>query len=126
MRRRAQRHEATDGRGVEHHVPGEIERRGDVLGQAIHGGAEGEPLLEAAQIPVLAGAGRVVDADCEAIVREPWWDEAGLDPRMTCVSMGNPHVVFYCRDVAAVPLERIGPTGVDNGDSMDLLDLPSG
>jgi diaminopimelate epimerase len=70
----------------------------------------GEPLLEAGQVPVLAGAGRVVDADCGAIVREPWWDEAGLDPRMTCVSMGNPHVIFYCRDVAAVPLERIGPT----------------
>ena len=24
-------------------------------------------------------------------------------------SMGNPHVVFYCRDVAAVPLESVGP-----------------
>jgi len=23
--------------------------------------------------------------------------------------MGNPHVILYCRDVAAVPLERIGP-----------------
>ena len=28
---------------------------------------------------------------------------------MTCVSMGNPHVVLYCRNVAAVPLETIGP-----------------
>ena len=28
---------------------------------------------------------------------------------MTCVSMGNPHAVFYCGDVAAVELERIGP-----------------
>jgi diaminopimelate epimerase len=28
---------------------------------------------------------------------------------MTCVSMGNPHVVFYCRDVASVPLEIVGP-----------------
>ena len=28
---------------------------------------------------------------------------------MTCVSMGNPHVVLYCGDVAKVPLERVGP-----------------
>jgi diaminopimelate epimerase len=28
---------------------------------------------------------------------------------MTCVSMGNPHVTFYCRDVARVPLESVGP-----------------
>ena len=40
---------------------------------------------------------------------EPWWRECGLDPRMTCVSMGNPHAVLYCRDVARVPLEAIGP-----------------
>jgi len=69
----------------------------------------GEPLLEAAEVPV-AGSGRVVDAACPALGdREPWWEAAGLDPRMTCVSMGNPHVVLYCRDVAAVPLERVGP-----------------
>ena len=38
-----------------------------------------------------------------------WWEACGLDPRMTCVSMGNPHAIFYCRDVAAVPLETVGP-----------------
>ena len=71
----------------------------------------GEPLLEAAAIPVTGvGSGRVVEAACEALgPREPWWEASGLDPRMTCVSMGNPHVVFYCRDVAAVPLEVVGP-----------------
>jgi len=69
----------------------------------------GQPLLEAAEIPV-AGAGRIVDAACPAVgTHEPWWDACGLDPRMTCVSMGNPHVVFYCRDVARVPLETVGP-----------------
>lgn len=75
--------------------------------------AMGEPLLQAAEIPVAVpadAAGRVIDAACPALGdREPWWDEAGLDPRMTCVSMGNPHAVLYCRDVARVPLERIGP-----------------
>ncbi|RLS76356.1 MAG: diaminopimelate epimerase [Planctomycetota bacterium] len=71
----------------------------------------GAPLLEAAEIPVQgAGTGRVVDAPCTALgAEQPWWQACGLDPRMTCVSMGNPHVVLYCRDVAAVPLAEIGP-----------------
>src|SRR4029079_18154675 len=38
-----------------------------------------------------------------------WIARAGLDQRMTCVSMGNPHVMLYCRDVAAVPLDIVGP-----------------
>jgi len=71
----------------------------------------GEPILEAARIPVAgAGSSRVVDAPSAAIgSEEAWWAAAGLDPRMTCVSMGNPHVVYYCRDVAVVPLETVGP-----------------
>ncbi len=70
----------------------------------------GEPLLEAGDIPVAVPAGRVVDAPCPAIgAAADWWAACGLDPRMTCVSMGNPHVVFYCRDVGRVPLESIGP-----------------
>jgi diaminopimelate epimerase len=70
----------------------------------------GEPLLEAADIPVAVAGGRVIDAACPALGAEAaWWSACGLDPRMTCVSMGNPHVVFSCRDVARVPLESIGP-----------------
>jgi len=71
----------------------------------------GEPLLEAARIPVEGvGPGPVVDAACAALgAEEGWWRECGLDPRMTCVSMGNPHVVLWVRDVARVPLESIGP-----------------
>ncbi|MFM8379322.1 MAG: diaminopimelate epimerase [Planctomycetia bacterium] len=71
----------------------------------------GEPILEAERIPVTgAGSGRVVDAPSAALgPEEAWWAAAGLDPRMTCVSMGNPHVVYYCRSVAAVPLEAVGP-----------------
>jgi diaminopimelate epimerase len=38
-----------------------------------------------------------------------WMEESGLDPRMTCVSMGNPHVVVFCRNIELVPLETIGP-----------------
>jgi len=77
----------------------------------------GAPILSAAEIPVeIAGQGAepspgpVVDAACVALGSpEAWWDAAGLDPRMTCVSMGNPHVTFYCRDVSRVPLELVGP-----------------
>jgi diaminopimelate epimerase len=28
---------------------------------------------------------------------------------MTCVSLGNPHVVLYCRDVKKLPLSSVGP-----------------
>jgi len=71
----------------------------------------GAPLLDAAEIPITGlGPGRVLDAPCAALgEREPWWDAAGLDPRMTGVSMGNPHAILYCRDTAAVPLEAVGP-----------------
>ena len=71
----------------------------------------GPPLLEAAAVPVTGvGPGPVVDAVSAALGgEEPWWHDCGLDPRMTCVSMGNPHVVFFCRDVDRVPLEVIGP-----------------
>jgi len=71
----------------------------------------GDPVLDAGSIPVSGfGSGRVVEVACDALgVAEPWWVDSGLEPRMTCVSMGNPHAVFYCRDVARVPLESIGP-----------------
>ncbi len=77
----------------------------------------GPPILEAAKIPTaLPGfdpKSRIVDVPLfDYTSPEPfagWSEAAGLDPRMTCVSMGNPHVTLYCRDVAAVPLEQIGP-----------------
>lgn len=87
-------------------------RRSGLRGSTVTVGM-GEPILAAPQIPVALSpdaGGRLLDADCPALgPAEPWWREAGLDPRMTCVSMGNPHAVFFCGDVAAVPLERIGP-----------------
>lgn len=72
----------------------------------------GEPILEAGKIPTTLAGSRVVDQPLSSVggeSRPPWFDECGLDPRMTCVSMGNPHVVLYCRDVNRVPLESIGP-----------------
>jgi diaminopimelate epimerase len=38
-----------------------------------------------------------------------WRRACGLEPGLTCVSMGNPHAVFFCREVDAVPLETVGP-----------------
>lgn len=71
----------------------------------------GEPILEAAKIPTTLRGDRVVNEMLP--VREigeanGWFQDCGLDPRMTCVSMGNPHAVFYCQDVQKVPLERVG------------------
>jgi diaminopimelate epimerase len=77
----------------------------------------GAPELEPAKIPVsLAGASdlnQIVDlpiGDYFSIPGPAGWVEAcELDARMTCVSMGNPHVTLYCRDVQKVPLEVVGP-----------------
>lgn len=72
----------------------------------------GEPILEAEKIPTTLSGPRVVDQPLPAIAGVSpgeWIARSGLDPRMTCVSMGNPHLMLYCRDVAKVPLETVGP-----------------
>ena len=38
-----------------------------------------------------------------------WINDCGWDELFTCVSMGNPHLIMYCGQVSAVPLELIGP-----------------
>ncbi len=72
----------------------------------------GEPILDALQIPTTYPAGPVVDAplpeDLLALV-EPWVARCGLESKVTCVSMGNPHATLYCQDVAPLPLEQLGP-----------------
>jgi diaminopimelate epimerase len=71
----------------------------------------GEPILEAERIPTTLPGPRVVDSPLPwpAGPAKDWTDACGLDARITCVSMGNPHVVLYCRDVAKMPLETVGP-----------------
>jgi len=66
----------------------------------------GEPILEADKIPTTLPGPRVVDVPLPADID---CGDCGLDRRMTCVSMGNPHAVLYCRDVAKVPLATVGP-----------------
>jgi diaminopimelate epimerase len=62
----------------------------------------GEPRLLAEEIPTtLAATGeKVIDQSLE--VADRFWS-------VTCVSMGNPHCITFVDDVAAIPLEAIGP-----------------
>lgn len=60
----------------------------------------GSPILEPAQIPVVAEGERAVD---EPILAD------GREYRMTCVSMGNPHAVIFTEGVEGLDLEKIGP-----------------
>lgn len=60
----------------------------------------GAPILEAVQIPVEAEESPVVAAPIEAL-RQKW--------QMTCVSMGNPHAVFFVEDTEHMDLTGIGP-----------------
>src|SRR5207247_187313 len=70
----------------------------------------GEPILEPDKIPTTLTGQRIVNHPLGNLVDDvAWIKESGLDPRMTCVSMGNPHVVLYCQDVKKVPLECVGP-----------------
>ena len=62
----------------------------------------GQPILEAAQIPVIA------QDSPKQVINEPL-QVGDREYRMTCVSMGNPHAVIFTDHVAELPLEKIGP-----------------
>ena len=77
----------------------------------------GEPILEAGKIPAkapgLAPGERVIDyrygfklVDLDDPDEPP---DPGIEESLTCVSMGNPHAVFFCQKVADVDLRRLGP-----------------
>jgi diaminopimelate epimerase len=60
----------------------------------------GQPILSPQDIPVnLPG---------EKVVAQPI-DVLGRELLMTCVSMGNPHAVFFCDDVRSIELAKLGP-----------------
>jgi diaminopimelate epimerase len=60
----------------------------------------GRPILASKDIPVRLDADKVVEHPIEVL---------GHELHMTCASMGNPHAVFFCDDVALVELEKLGP-----------------
>ena len=77
----------------------------------------GEPILESAKIPAkvpgLKPSERVIDyrygfalVDLEDPDGPP---DPGIEESLTCVSMGNPHAVFFCKKVADVDLRGLGP-----------------
>ena len=69
----------------------------------------GEPILEAGKIPTTLSGDRVVNQPLPKVSTDAWYNDCGLDPRMTCVSMGNPHAVVFCENVQKVPLATVGP-----------------
>jgi diaminopimelate epimerase len=73
----------------------------------------GEPILEAAKIPTTLPGERIIDHPLTTFAgdwsAQSWFASCGLDPRVTCVSMGNPHAVLFCRDVGSVPLAEVAP-----------------
>lgn len=77
----------------------------------------GAPILAHARIPAriegLAAEARVVaravDLGRWSAANENWWRDAGVEPHVTLVSMGNPHLILCCADPSKVPLEAVGP-----------------
>jgi diaminopimelate epimerase len=79
----------------------EVELFRDASGEIVKGSvAMGRPILEPSRIPVRVEGRRAVDVP---ILVE------GQGLAMTCVSMGNPHAVFYVGSAADWPLETLGP-----------------
>lgn len=60
----------------------------------------GVPVLEAAQVPTTLPGDPVIDAEVAT----------GLgSPKVTCVSMGNPHAIIWVDDVDTAPVTTLGP-----------------
>lgn len=60
----------------------------------------GKPVLAAKDIPVNLPVKEVIEQPMQFLNR------AFV---MTCVSMGNPHSVFFCKDINLIELEKFGP-----------------
>jgi diaminopimelate epimerase len=60
----------------------------------------GQPILSPADIPVKLSGEKIIEKPIEI---------SGRQLLMTCVSMGNPHAVFFCDDVSSIELEKLGP-----------------
>lgn len=60
----------------------------------------GRPELTAAKIPVNCEASPVINQPIKA---------GGVEYRMTCVSMGNPHCVVYMDNIDSLEIEKCGP-----------------
>jgi diaminopimelate epimerase len=77
----------------------------------------GEPILEPTKIPVDLPHpfpdNRMIDFRMDKFMKIPTrhgiLEPMGLDSRMTCVSMGNPHAIFFCENASWIELDILGP-----------------
>jgi diaminopimelate epimerase len=60
----------------------------------------GQPILVPKDIPVKLPGEKVIEQPIEIL---------GQELLMACVSMGNPHAVFFCNDVRLIELDKLGP-----------------
>jgi diaminopimelate epimerase len=60
----------------------------------------GQPILVPKDIPVNMSGETIVEQAIEI---------PGGELLMTCVSMGNPHAIFFCENVELIELEKLGP-----------------
>ncbi len=60
----------------------------------------GQPVLTPKDIPVKLSGEKVIEQPIKIL---------GRQLQMTCVSMGNPHAIFFCDDVGLIELEKLGP-----------------
>jgi diaminopimelate epimerase len=60
----------------------------------------GQPRLKPQEIPVKLPGENIVHQPIKIL---------GHELLMTCVSMGNPHAIFFCDDVGIIELEKLGP-----------------
>ena len=66
----------------------------------------GRPILTPQNIPV--------NLDTDKAIEQPI-EVSGEELLMTCVSMGNPHAVFFCDNVSSIDLGKLGPE-IENHD----------
>jgi len=59
----------------------------------------GQPVLTPKDIPVNLAGEKVIEQSIEIL---------GQELLMTCVSMGNPHAIFFCDNVELIELEKVG------------------
>lgn len=77
----------------------------------------GKPILKPSDIPVkISGVDQIVNYPWSEVLKlhelppgPEWIKAAGLENVMTCVSMGNPHLVLFCGKLGKIPLDVIGP-----------------
>lgn len=60
----------------------------------------GAPVLTPSAVPVALQGDQIVSRKAAI---------GGADYEITCVSIGNPHCVVFCEDVAGLPLTELGP-----------------